>query len=267
MQRADKLVQRYLESQAKAKAAAERTFTGIGVGRRRRPAPKRGRARWTESMVQGGDTAAGVGGRRPIRVSRGGPTNRGIGQASTMSQPRGGDVLVFPGDDGGYYPEGHPKCPIDNAGPPTTMDCDSPQPCGVNAIGGNTLGTAGIVPGAIVPLIITAGDAGKYTPKAVYFEGQPYSSNDLIDPALLPAGRADMPILLVDALVGRISMLRRGGAANVALTQGGFANTKELVAVDWGTFVSTNEQNLNLLFLNPNVGVTLHAFADLWGDI
>jgi hypothetical protein len=62
-------------------------------------------------------------------------------------------------------------------------------------------------------------------------------------------------------------MLRRGGSPDRGLTQGGFANTKELVAVDWGEFVSTNEQNLTLFFYNPNVSITAHVFVDLWGNI
>ena len=168
--------------------------------------------------------------------------------------------------------ERNEECPIDIATSMgttggVTMDCDTPQPCGVNVIGGNTLGTAGIAPGATVPLVITAGDAGSFKPKAIYFEALPFSSNDLVDPAALPGGCCVLPLIMVDALVGRLSQLRRGGSADVGLTQGGFANTKELVPVDWARFVSTNEQNLTLLFYNPNVNQTIHAFVDLWGDI
>ena len=76
-----------------------------------------------------------------------------------------------------------------------------------------------------------------------------------------------MPIILVDALVGRISQLRRGGSPDVGLTQGGYSNTKELVPVDWAPFTSTTEHNLALLFFNPNVGIPVHVFVDLWGDI
>ena len=163
-------------------------------------------------------------------------------------------------------------CPIDPSplmGCPggVTMGCESEQPCGVNVIGANTLGTAGVPPGEVVPLQVTAGDATKFRTKAIYFEALPFSDEELVDVAALPPGRSTMPIILVDALVGRISQLRRGGSPDVGLTQGGYANTKELVPTDWAPFTSTTEHNLALLFFNPNRGVTVHVFVDLWGDI
>lgn len=272
MQNVQGLLKRYQDNKAKAEAEAEgSTFKGVGMRRGVRRTP-RGRAQWTKSFVQGGNPARGVGAGKPgthtRRTSRGGPHGRGIGQASSAAIPTSaGDVVVYPGPDGGWYPEGHPKCPIDQAGPPTGMGCDSPSPCGVNVIGGNTFGTNGIAPAATGTLVITAGDAGYFHPKAIYFEGMPWATQDLIDLAALPVGCCTVPVYLVDALIGRVSMLRRGGAANVALTQGAFANTKELVAVDWGEFVSTNEQNLSLLFYNPNQNQTIHAAFVTWGDI
>lgn len=163
-------------------------------------------------------------------------------------------------------------CPIDQASSMgctggVTMGCDSEQPCGVNVIGANTLGTAGVPPGEVVPLQVTAGDATKFRTKAIYFEALPYGDDGLVDVTQLPPGRSTMPIVLVDALVGRISQLRRGGSPDVGLTQGGYANTKELVPTDWAPFTSTTEHNLALLFFNPNRGVTVHVFVDLWGDI
>jgi len=163
-------------------------------------------------------------------------------------------------------------CPIDPVAPMgctggVTMGCDSEQPCGVNVIGANTLGTAGVPPGEVVPLQVTAGDATKFRTKAIYFEALPFAEDELVDVTLLPPGRSTMPIILVDALVGRISQLRRGGSPDVGLTQGGYANTKELVPTDWAPFTSTTEHNLALLFFNPNRGQTVHVFVDLWGDI
>ena len=148
-----------------------------------------------------------------------------------------------------------------------TMHCDTEQPCGVNVIGANTLGTEGIPPGEVVPLNITAGDATKFRTKAIYFEALPFGDPDLVDIGALPPSRATMPLILVDALVGRISQLRRGGSPDVGLTQGGYANTKELVPVDWAPFTSTTEHNLALLLFNPNRGITVHAFVALWGEI
>lgn len=163
-------------------------------------------------------------------------------------------------------------CPIDQASSMgctagVTMGCDSEQPCGVNVIGANTLGTEGIPPGEVVPLQVTAGDATKFRTKAIYFEALPFGDNDLVEVSALPPGRATMPVILVDALVGRISQLRRGGSPDVGLTQGGYSNTKELVPTDWAPFTSTTEHNLALLFFNPNRAVTIHVFVDLWGDI
>lgn len=163
-------------------------------------------------------------------------------------------------------------CPIDHASSMgctsgVTMGCESEQPCGVNVIGANTLGTEGVPPGEVVPLQVTAGDATKFRTKAIYFEALPFADNELVDVGALPPGRGTMPIILVDALVGRISQLRRGGSPDVGLTQGGYSNTKELVPTDWAPFTSTTEHNLALLFFNPNRGVTVHVFVDLWGDI
>ncbi len=58
-----------------------------------------------------------------------------------------------------------------------SMGCETPQPCGVNVIGANTLGTEGIPPGELVPLHITAGDAAKFHTKKVYFEALPFADN------------------------------------------------------------------------------------------
>lgn len=158
-------------------------------------------------------------------------------------------------------------CPVDSVGPPTGMGCDTQPPCGVNVIGGNTLSTPGIAPGLTRTVTITAGDAGYFQPRAVYFEAHEVNNNDTITTANLAGGCCSWPIILIDVLIGRISMLRRGGSADRGLIQGGFANTKELVAVDWGEFVSTNEQNLSLVFYNPNAAVTVHGFVDIWGNI
>jgi hypothetical protein len=197
----------------------------------------------------------------------------------TYPQPYGAQQQPYPcppypcpqGMDPRWWDYGR-GCPIDQASSMgctggVTMGCESDQPCGVNVIGANTLGTEGVPPGEVVPLQVTAGDATKFRTKAIYFEALPFADNELVDVALLPPSRTTMPIILVDALVGRISQLRRGGSPDVGLTQGGYANTKELVPTDWAPFTSTTEHNLALLFFNPNRGATVHVFVDLWGDI
>ena len=162
-------------------------------------------------------------------------------------------------------------CPIDpglamDCNDGVTKGCNTPQPCGVNVIGANTLGTEGIPSGEVVPLQVTAGDATKFHTKAIYFEALPFADNGLVDVTQLAPGRSTMPVVLVDALVGRISQLRRGGSPDVGLTQGGYSNSKELVPTDWAPFTSTTEHNLALLFFNPNP-TPVHVFVNLWGDI
>lgn len=202
-----------------------------------------------------------------IGKSRG---RRTVDYKSRMREPVRGRgrrrrIGAEPGNQQTFRPGDH--CNIDNAGPPTGMGCEDAPPCGANVIGGNTLGSAGILPGAVGQIVITAGDAGYFQPRALYFEAQAFNAAGLIDPTTLVGGQTSLPVLLIDAAVGRVSMLRRGGSSDRGLAQGGFANTKELVAVDWAEFVSTNEQNLTLFFYNPNAGITIHAFADLWGNI
>jgi len=247
----NKIAQEYIARRDSAvrKAAENGTFQvggRNGMAKRGHTGARRARptVHWTERMVEGASRNPGVG-----RTQRG-----PVGQAA----PAAGDYQGYPANG----------CAIDVAGSmPTGMGCEDVPPCGTNVIGGNTLGTTGIAPGTTGSVVITAGDAGYFQPRAIYFEGQPFATQDLIDPSVLPGGCCNVPLLLVDAAIGRVSMLRRGGSPDRALIQGGFANTKELVAVDWGEFVSTNEQNLTLFFYNPNQDITIHAFVDLWGNI
>lgn len=161
-------------------------------------------------------------------------------------------------------------CPIDVCSDMTTgvtMGCETPRVCNYNVIGANTLGTAGIAPGTASPVNFTAGDATSFTPKFLYFEAQPYNDENTINITLLPASRDSAPVLLQDALIGRVSQIRRGGNAAVAIPSSAYAATKDLTRVDWGTFTSTQEKNLSLVFYNPNSVFPIHSFACLWGDI
>ena len=161
-------------------------------------------------------------------------------------------------------------CPIDVCSDMTqgvTMGCETSRVCNYNVIGANTLGTDGIAPGTAERINFTAGDAVSFTPKFLYFEALPFGSNTTVDLALLPASRSTVPVLLQDALIGRISQIRRGGSSDVAIPSSAYAATKELTRVDWGTFTSTQEKNLGLIFYNPNAAMPIHTFACLWGDI
>ncbi len=221
------------------------------VYRRARTPVHRGTVNWKTRMAE--------------RQGATGRTGRGHNRGPVGQQAPGQTHLqVGPGEGG--YPVN--DCPIDAASSmPTGMGCEDVPPCGVNVIGGTTLGTPGIAPGATGPLVITAGDAGYFQPRAIYWEALPRSTDDLVDISLLPSGCCVLPSILVDAAIGRVSVLRRGGSPDRGLIQGGFANTKELVAVDWGEFVSTNEQNLTLFFYNLVAGIDVHVCVDLWGNI
>lgn len=281
--RRDAALERYLAHNPHFGVGSYRSSSRPGqVGRvvapQRRPAVLRPHQAWKRRAGFVGD-GSGV----PLPPSPYGNASMPNGQPTGTPVVTGGCMPpTYPPPYGPPYPcpqgldprvwDYNQGCPIDQASSMgctggVTMGCDSEQPCGVNVIGANTLGTAGVPPGEVVPLQVTAGDATKFRTKAIYFEALPYSADELVDVAALPPGRATMPIILVDALVGRISQLRRGGSPDVGLTQGGYANTKELVPTDWAPFTSTTEHNLALLFFNPNRGVTVHVFVDLWGDI
>ena len=152
-----------------------------------------------------------------------------------------------PGPPGGapcpptHYPQGQTMYPDPNCDPcghGVTQYCETPTPCGVNAIGQTTFGTAGIPPGVVTPVVVTAGDAKKFKANKLYFEGLPWASPDLIDTTRLPAGQSSLPLFLVDALVGRKSQLRRGGSPAFGISQGAYANSKENELVDWEEFTA-----------------------------
>lgn len=163
------------------------------------------------------------------------------------------------------YPYPDPYC--DPCGHGVTKHCDTPTPCGVHSIGQTSFGTNGIPPGIVTPIVVTAGDAKKFKPTKLYFEALPWASPDLIDLERLPHGKSSLPLFLVDALVGRKSQLRRGGSPALGISQGAYANSKEIELVDWEEFTSTTEHNLSLLFYNPNKDTPVHTSVVLWGDI
>ncbi len=237
---------------------------------------RRSTVNWKAQMSQGpvGRRQRGVVGQSSAIYKR---PRLGTGRlVATTGSSNGGSSTLPPWDPG--YPQGYPvhpecpeyelPCPIDTGGSmPTGMGCEDVPPCGTNVIGGTTLGTVGIAPGQTGQVVITAGDAGYFQPRALYWEALPFGSENLVDCNALPSGCCVLPSLLIDAAIGRVSMLRRGGSPDRALTQGGFANTKELVALDWGEFLSVNEQFLTLFFFNPCQDQPIHVFVDLWGNI
>ncbi|MCR9165948.1 MAG: hypothetical protein ACE37F_25340 [Nannocystaceae bacterium] len=191
------------------------------------------------------------------------------GNPTDPSNPPGSPGQYPPGPTGGApYPHGqtYPQPECDPCGHGVTMHCETPTPCGANAIGQTTFGSDGIPPGVVTPVVVTAGDAKSFKPTKLFFEAMPWASPDLIDTDRL-RGRSSLPLFLVDALVGRKSQLRRGGSPALGISQSAYANSKEIELVDWEEFTSTTEHNLSLLFFNPNKDIPVHASVVLWGDI
>lgn len=195
------------------------------------------------------------------------------GNPRDPSNPPGSPGQYPPGPPGGApYPQPpqgqtYPQPPeCDPCGHGVTMHCETPTPCGANAIGQTTFGSEGIPPGVVTPVVVTAGDAKSFKPTKLFFEAMPWASPDLIDTDRL-RGRSSLPLFLVDALVGRKSQLRRGGSPALGISQSAYANSKEIELVDWEEFTSTTEHNLSLLFFNPNKDIPVHASVVLWGDI
>lgn len=136
--------------------------------------------------------------------------------------------------------------------------------CGCNVIGGNTfaLGANGIAAAAVAALAIDAGDACRWQPRSMLIVA--YQA-DAVNAQRLAAPIVQSPVLLTNATVGTIPMIRRTGANQFGIISDGYSDRKELTCVDWSPFTSVQNQGLTLTFLNigPNAN---HIFVILWGD-
>lgn len=151
-----------------------------------------------------------------------------------------------------------------------TMAREDPGPVlGCNVLGANTLNQVfgvigqglGVAPGAQAQLSIDAGDSCRYRPRALLIVG--YQADDTANIIATPIVQA--PLLLINAFVGNVGVIRRGGLLQFGIISDGFSDRKELTCVDWTPFTSVNNQGLNLT-LQSIFGTNMHFFLDLWGD-
>lgn len=151
-----------------------------------------------------------------------------------------------------------------------TMAREDPGPVlGCNVLGANTLNQAfggigtglGVGPGAQALLSIDAGDSCRYRPRSLLLVG--YLADAVAN--LIAAPVTQVPLLLTNAFVGNVGVIRRGGLPQFGIISDGFSDRKELTCVDWTPFTSVNNQGLNLT-LQSIFGANTHFFLDLWGD-
>lgn len=150
--------------------------------------------------------------------------------------------------------------------------CNTKAPyCGCNVLGGNTfVDDFGAGAGLGIPTLgtavlqIDAGDACRWQPRSLHLIAFPAGLNaNEIAATTTVDGR--VPVVLTNAAVGSIPMIRRTGQLNFGIISTGYSAEKELTCVDWAAFTSTQNQGLSLSIYNPNT-VPVHAFVDLWGD-
>ncbi len=136
--------------------------------------------------------------------------------------------------------------------------------CGCNVIGANTfvLAANGVAASANANLPIDAGDACRYQPRSMLLVA--YQADTQIAQRLV-APIVQSPVLMLNATVGTIPMIRRTGANDFGIISDGYSDRKELTCLDWSPFTSVQNQGLTLSFLNigPNAN---HIFVILWGD-
>lgn len=133
-------------------------------------------------------------------------------------------------------------------------------------IGGNTLLTPGIGVATLAarfgPVVLDSGDAGAFIPYYMFVVAFQVGG-DLPNTTIQGV---PLLVLLQDSRSGREPNMRRASDTDpqlgVACTV--YGERKELECIDWLRFASTNNQQLTLLFYNPN-NVAVHVFVDIWG--
>ncbi len=144
-----------------------------------------------------------------------------------------------------------------------SMCAEEPPVCGCNVIGANTfdLAPTGVAISGLASLAIDAGDACRYQPRSLFLAAYAAGTNpeELLDPCV------SCPILLLNARVGTVPMIRRTGSNAFGILSDGYSDRKELTCVDWAPFTSIQNQGLTLDLLNI-AGVIQHCFVILWGD-
>lgn len=146
----------------------------------------------------------------------------------------------------------------------TSMCAEEPPVCGCNVIGANTFASdpTGLAAGTQRNLAIDAGDACRWQPRSLLIVA--YEA-DVANPERLSSPIVQVPVLLLNATIGTIPMIRRTGANNFGIISDGYSDRKEITCVDWAPFTSVQNQGLTLSFLNIGAN-PIHIFNDIWGD-
>lgn len=138
-----------------------------------------------------------------------------------------------------------------------------PPRCDCHVIAVNTIDTAGIASGATGTLQLDSGDASYFVP--YYIAVIAFQVNGT-DNGLIANPGTPLMALLMNSTSGREPNMRRASATDptfgVWTLIYGFE--KEIECVDWRKFSSTNNQQLSMLFYNPN-NVDIHVFVNVWG--
>jgi len=145
------------------------------------------------------------------------------------------------------------------------MCAEQPPVCGCNVIGANTLednAGLGIAAGAQANLAIDAGDSCRYQPRSLFIAA--YAAAATAGQIVNPCDSC--PVLLLNATVGTIPMIRRTGQTSFGILSDAYSDRKELTCVDWAPFTSVQNQGLRLTFLQINENLPFHIFVVLWGD-
>lgn len=161
----------------------------------------------------------------------------------------------------GFGGGGRPTYGTPESGEPCTI---KPRLCECHVVGGNTLGTNGIgtasVAGRYGTVSLDSGDASYFIPHYIYVAA--YQAND----ADTIANAAELPVLLGDSRSGQEPNMRRASDSDprLGVITTAYSEQKELECVDWNSFTSTTNQELELTFYNPNAN-SVHVFVCLWG--
>lgn len=150
------------------------------------------------------------------------------------------------------------------------MCAEQPPVCGCNVIGANSFNQAvapnlvglGVPSGATVNLPIDAGDSCRYQGRSmliVAYEADENTAETLATPCV------SCPVLLLNARVGTVPMIRRVGSNAFGIISDGYSDRKELTCIDWAPFTSVQNQGLTLSLLNIATP-DQHIFTIIWGD-
>ncbi|KKL28355.1 hypothetical protein LCGC14_2375990, partial [marine sediment metagenome] len=148
---------------------------------------------------------------------------------------------------------------------PPRCDCHVIGTNSLNVIADETLGLGlGIASGNFGTLLLDTGDAGYFVP--YYMAILAFEASVTVQILAAGAGATPLVTTLQDSRSGQEPNMRRASQTDPSFGVATliYGQEKELECVDWRQFSSTNNQQLSLVFFNPN-SVPVHVFVDLWG--